>query len=116
MNKKQISINFVAEIGCNHQGDLNFALKMVDTLVDFCKVKYVKFQKRNPMELLGLKRYNKPHPIPENSFGETYGLHREKLEFSINQHKKIQKYCKSKRIEYMCSAWDLTSLKQLICI
>ena len=45
--------------------------------------------------------------MPSNSFGATYGLHREKLEFDINQHKKIQSYCK-KKIEYMCSAWDLT--------
>ena len=55
-----------------------------------------------------------PIPVPANSFGATYGLHREKLEFDINQHKKIQSYCKKKKIEYMCSAWDLTSLKQLI--
>ena len=66
------------------------------------------------MELLGKEKYNKPHPVPENSFGKTYGLHREKLEFNIYQHKKIKKYCKSKKIEYMCSAWDVTSLKQLI--
>mgnify|MGYP006078824211 FL=1 len=114
MKKNQHLFNFVAEIGCNHQGDLKFAFKMIDTLVNFCGVKFVKFQKRNPIELLGEERYNKPHPVPENSFGKTYGLHREKLEFNISEHKKIQKYCKSKKIEYMCSAWDITSLKQLI--
>ncbi len=114
MKRNQHIFNFVAEVGCNHQGDLKFAFKMIDKLVDFCGVKFVKFQKRNPMELLGEEKYNKPHPVPENSFGKTYGLHREKLEFSISQHKKIKKYCKSKRIEYMCSAWDVTSLKQLI--
>ena len=114
MKKNQHIFNFVAEVGCNHQGDLKFAFKMIDKLVDFCGVKFVKFQKRNPMELLGKEKYNKPHPVPENSFGKTYGLHREKLEFNIYQHKKIKKYCKSKKIEYMCSAWDVTSLKQLI--
>ena len=73
-----------------------------------------KISKRNPIELLGKKRYNLPHPVPANSFGETYGLHREKLEFNVSQHKKLQSYCKKRKIEYMCSAWDLTSLEQLI--
>tara|TARA_Y100001970_G_C14259925_1_gene879574 strand:+ start:31901 stop:32776 length:876 start_codon:yes stop_codon:yes gene_type:complete len=114
MKKKNNAINFVAEVGCNHQGNMNTAFKMIDTLVDFCNVKFIKFQKRNPIELLGEKRYNLPHPVPANSFGETYGLHREKLEFNISQHKKLQSYCKKRKIEYMCSAWDLTSLKQLI--
>ena len=81
MKKNQYLFNFVAEIGCNHQGSLKHAFKMIDILVNFCGVKFVKFQKRNPIELLGEERYNKPHPVPENSFGQTYGLHREKLEF-----------------------------------
>lgn len=114
MKKKDNSINFVAEVGCNHQGDINLSFKMIDKLVNFCEVKFVKFQKRNPIELLGKDRYQMPHPVPENSFGKTYGLHREKLEFSIEEHKKIQTYCKKRKIEYMCSAWDLTSLKELI--
>ena len=60
MKKKNNAINFVAEVGCNHQGSIKFAFKMIDTLVNFCDVKFVKFQKRNPMELLGKKRYNLP--------------------------------------------------------
>ena len=114
MEKKNNSINFVAEVGCNHQGELKLAFKMIDTLINFCDVKFVKFQKRNPIELLGKDRYDMPHPVPANSFGKTYGLHREKLEFNIKEHKKIQAYCKKKKIEYMCSAWDITSLKELI--
>ena len=114
MKKNNGQINFVAEVGCNHQGNLNFAMKMIDKLVNFCDVKYIKFQKRNPSELLSKEKYNMPHPVPANSFGKTYGLHREKLEFNIKQHKKIQSYCKKKKIEYMCSAWDITSLNQLI--
>ena len=114
MKKTKNSINFVAEVGCNHQGNMRLALKMIDKLVNFCDVKYVKFQKRNNRELLGKEKYDMPHPVPANSFGRTYGLHREKLEFSIQQHKNIQSYCKKKKIEYMCSAWDITSLKQLI--
>ncbi len=114
MKKKNNAINFVAEVGCNHQGNLKLAMKMIDVLTNFCNVKFVKFQKRNPIELLGEEKYNSPHPVPANSFGKTYGLHREKLEFDISQHKKIKDYCKKRKIEYMCSAWDLTSLKELI--
>ena len=53
MKKTKNSINFVAEVGCNHQGNMRLALKMIDKLVNFCDVKYVKFQKRNNRELLG---------------------------------------------------------------
>ena len=72
--------------------------KFIDKLVNFCDVKYIKFQKRNPSELLSKEKYNMPHPVPANSFGKTYGLHREKLEFNIKQHKKIQSYCKKKKL------------------
>ena len=67
MKKKNIAINFVAEVGCNHQGSMKLAMKMIDVLVNFCDVKFVKFQKRNPIELLGEKKYNLPHPVPSNS-------------------------------------------------
>ena len=70
---------------------------MIDTLSDFCQIKFIKFQKRNPIELLGKDRYNAPHPVPENSFGNTYGAHREKLEFTLEQHKRIKKYCNKKK-------------------
>ena len=60
---------------------------MIKKLALFCVVKFVKFQKRDNRSLLSKDEYNKPHPNPENSFGKTYGEHREFLEFSINQHK-----------------------------
>ena len=110
-NKK---INFVAEVGCNHQGNFNLALKMIDELKKFCNVKFVKFQKRNNKELLNYKKYYSPHPVPKNSFGKTYGEHREKLEFNINQHKKIKNYCKKLKMEAFTSVWDLTSAKQIL--
>ena len=42
MKKTNNSINFVAEVGCNHQGNMKLAMKMIDKLVNFCDVKYVK--------------------------------------------------------------------------
>jgi N-acetylneuraminate synthase len=111
MKKKKI--NLVAEIGGNHKGNIEIAKKMIDTLSDFCKVKYVKFQKRNNKKLLSKKEYNSPHPNPENSYGKTYGKHREFLEFSKQKHSLLMKYCKKKKTEYSCSAWDIDSAKEL---
>ena len=112
--KHKININLVAEIGCNHQGKLRTTFNMLDTLADYCKIKYVKFQKRSPIDLLTKKEYNSPHPNPINSFGKTYGEHREKLEFDIPTHKKIINYCKKKKLTYCTSVWDLPSAKEII--
>mgnify|MGYP001417221428 FL=1 len=86
----------IAEIGCNHMGNINIAKKMIETAA-LSGADYVKFQKRNNKYLLG-NEYNKPHPVPENSFANSYGQHREFLEFNISQHKKLNKFCKKKKI------------------
>ena len=112
MNKIN-KVNLVAEIGCNHRGNFKTALTMIDTLKNFCGVNYVKFQKRDNKLLLG-KDFQNPHPVPENSYGKTYGEHREFLEFDSKQHKKIITYCKKKNMNYSCSAWDVNSAKILI--
>ena len=101
----------IAEIGCNHMGDIDIAKKFIDTANVFCEVKHIKFQKRNNKELLPSGQYNSPHPVPENSYGETYGAHREYLEFDIQQHKELKEYCENINITYSTSVWDLTSAK-----
>ena len=78
-----------------------------------CGVSAVKFQKRKPTELLSEEEYNSPHPVPANSYGETYGEHREFLEFSIEQHKELSDYCNSLGVDYSCSVWDLTSAAEI---
>lgn len=103
----------IAEIGCNHKGDINIAKEMIDIAVTYCKADVVKFQKRNNRELLSDVEYNSPHPNPNNSYGSTYGEHREYLEFSIAQHKDLFEYCNSVGIEYSTSVWDLTSAKEV---
>ena len=62
MKSNNNKINFVAEVGCNHQGNFNLVLKMIDQLKNFCNVDYVKFQKRNNKELLDFKREISPTP------------------------------------------------------
>lgn len=104
----------IAEIGCNHKGDINIAKEMIETAASFCKVDVVKFQKRCISELLTKEEYNAPHPHPENSYGKTYGEHREYLEFTIEQHIELKKHCEKFGVDYSTSVWDLTSTK-LIC-
>lgn len=104
----------IGEIGCNHMGDIKIAKEMIETARYFCKIYAVKFQKRNIRECLTEEEYNSPHPIPYNSFGKTYGEHREYLEFTLDEHKELKAYCDSLGIVYSSSVWDLTSAKDII--
>lgn len=103
----------IAEIGCNHKGDLSIAKEMIKVAKIFCKADAVKFQKRNNNELLSKEQYNAPHPNPIHSYGETYGLHREFLEFSLAQHAELKDFCEDLEITYATSVWDLTSAKEI---
>jgi N-acetylneuraminate synthase len=103
----------VAEIGCNHLGKMDVAKEMLQTLKHFCKVKYAKFQKRTIKELLTEEEYNSPHPVPQNSYGESYGKHREALEFTIDQHKELKELCEELGIVYISSVWDLTAAREV---
>jgi len=104
----------IAEIGCNHMGKMDIAKELIDTAAKFCHADCVKFQKRTPKELLTSEEYNAPHPNPENSFGNTYGEHREYLEFDLDQHKQLKKWCDEAGIIYSTSIWDLTAAKEII--
>lgn len=104
----------IAEIGCNHKGDINIAKQMIEEAAIFCKANVVKFQKRNNKELLCKEEYNASHPNPENSYGKTYGEHREFLEFTVEQHRELKEYCEKYSIIYSTSVWDLTSAKEII--
>ena len=73
----------VSEIGCNHKGSMEIAKEMVKVTAEFVGADYVKFQKRSNKELLSEEEYVSPHPNPKNSYGDTYGEHREFLEFSL---------------------------------
>ena len=77
----------IAEAGCNHMGQMEIAKELIQTAAIFCKADAIKFQKRCNRELLTTEQYNAPHPHPENSYGKTYGEHREFLEFTADQHK-----------------------------
>jgi N-acetylneuraminate synthase len=103
----------IAEIGCNHKGELEIAKELL-TLAKKAGATVGKFQKRTPKELLTPEQYNAPHPNPANSYGATYGEHREFLELSLEDHRELQKHCQSINLEYCCSVWDTTSAKEII--
>ena len=103
----------IAEIGCNHKGDMEIAKEMIKIVKIFCNADVVKFQKRNNRELLTPEQYDAPHPNPMHSYGSTYGEHREFLEFTVEQHGELKAYCEEIGIEYSTSVWDLTSAKEI---
>ncbi|SDZ74792.1 N-acetylneuraminate synthase family protein [Nitrosospira multiformis] len=103
----------VAEIGCNHKGDIEIAREMIGIAATFAKCGFVKFQKRSNRELLTPEEYNARHPNPQHSYGNSYGEHREFLEFDVNQHRLLQKWCEEFGIGYSTSVWDLTSAKEI---
>lgn len=103
----------IAEIGCNHKGDMDIAKELIKVAKIFCNADVVKFQKRNNKELLTEEQYNAVHPNPANSYGDTYGAHREFLEFSLEQNRELKEYCEDLGIVYSTSTWDLTSAKEI---
>ena len=102
----------IAEIGCNHKGEVSIAKELIKIAKD-CGADVAKFQKRTNKELLSEEQYNAPHPNMHNSYGNTYGEHREFLEFSVETHKELKEYCESLDIEYSTSVWDVTSAKEI---
>jgi N-acetylneuraminate synthase len=102
----------IAEIGCNHKGDMEIARELI-RLAKEAGADVAKFQKRDNRLLLTEAQYNAPHPVPENSYGETYGLHREFLEFDQEQHRALKAYCESIGIVYATSVWEANSARMI---
>lgn len=109
----------IAEVGCNHMGSMDIAHKMIKILGmmrlfgDEYAVDIVKFQKREPRELLSPEEYEAPHPNPVNSYGKTYGEHREFLELDEEQHRQLKQWCEEEGCIYSSSVWELTSAKKI---
>lgn len=104
----------IAEIGCNHKGDMKIAKELIATAALFCKVDAVKFQKRHSKELLSPEQYNAPHPNPANSYGDTYGAHREALELNLDQNRQLKEWCEELGLVYSTSVWDMTSAREIV--
>src|SRR5687767_5055155 len=82
----------IAEIGHNHQGELEKAKELFKVAKE-CGVNAVKLQKRDNRSLFTRAMY-KSHYDSENAFGDTYGAHREALEFGREEYVELQQYAR----------------------
>jgi N-acetylneuraminate synthase len=92
----------VAEIGINHNGDINIAKKLID-LAAFAGCDAVKFQKRTVDVVYSAEELAKPRESP---FGTTNGDLKYGLEFGLKEYKEIDKYCRNKKMSWFASCWD----------
>ena len=99
----------IAEIGINHNGDINIAKKLIDN-AKLAGFDCVKFQKRT-IELVYTKE--QLDSFRESPWGTTQREQKEGLEFNLDEYKEIDKYAKQKNIKWFASAWDIESLKFL---
>ena len=97
----------IAEIGHNHQGSLQKARELFRE-AKLAGAHAVKLQKRNNRGLYTKAAYNKPYDN-ENSFGATYGEHREFLEFGAKEYRELQAYAKELDIDFFATAFDVES-------
>jgi len=116
------SVYIIAEAGQNHNGSMKMAKQLIDMVAmpiidkafnrELKGVDAIKFTKRDMTEELTKAEYNKIYDSP-NSFGRTYGEHREKLELSYEQHIELFKYAKSKGLDFVETFTSIKTLELL---
>jgi sialic acid synthase len=97
----------IAEIGANHMGDVEIAKEMI-TKARESGVNAVKFQKRDSKSLFTKEMYDSPY-VNANSFGATYGEHRDALEFGLDEFSELIKHSKEEGVTMITSAFDFKS-------
>jgi sialic acid synthase len=97
----------IAELGHNHQGDLETCLQMIRAAA-FAGASAVKLQKRSNRELFTREAFDAPYNS-ENAFGGTYGAHREALEFGESEYKECIQEAKRNKIVFFATAFDFSS-------
>ena len=101
----------IAEVGHNHQGKLETAKEMFRE-AKACGASAVKLQKRDNRGLFTQAAFDRPYEN-ENSFGSTYGEHREALEFDRDQYAELQGYAAELELDFFATAFDITSADML---
>ena len=97
----------IAEIGINHNGDLDIAKKLIDTAVSAgCDA--IKFQKRTPELCVPPEQKNLMRETPWGSM--TYLDYKKRIEFGEREYTEINQYCREKKIAWFASCWDLPSV------
>ena len=108
--KNPDEVYIIAEIGQNHNGDINICKKLIDQLIVYSydeitgdrlnTINAIKLTKRDMTEELTDEQMNRPYNS-KHSFGETYGEHREFVELSYEDHCEISDYVRSKGIDFI---------------
>jgi N-acetylneuraminate synthase len=104
-------INLIAEIGINHNGDLNVARKLINVAA-LAGFDYVKFQKRNPDICVPEDQKNKIK-ILEDGTEVTYLEYKHRIEFTCEEYDKIDDYCSEAGIKWFPSVWDIDSADEM---
>ncbi len=104
-----MSIYVIAEIGINHNGDIETAKKLIDVAKD-AGADAVKFQKRTIDLVYTKEMLDSPRESP---WGTTQREQKEGLEFGKAEYDEVDRYCKEKGIDWFASAWDIESQKFL---
>lgn len=98
----------IAEIGHNHQGNLDTALQLIKAAAAM-GANAVKFQKRDNRRLFTKAMYDKPYEN-ENSYGSTYGEHRDYLEFGVEEYRSMMRCAGENNVEFMSTPFDEPSV------
>src|SRR5262245_27355126 len=101
----------IAELGQNHNGDMQLARESIDNIA-FHKSDAVKLCKRHIISEMTREMYHMPYQGPQ-SFGETYGKHREALELSKEQYRELKQYAEAKGLIFFSTACDMQSVDDL---
>ena len=110
MNKRKGKrILVIAELGINHNGDIDIAKQLID-VAKTAGADAVKFQKRTIDLVYSEEFLDSPRESP---WGKTQRAQKEGVEFGIDEYIEIDSYCKKIGIEWFASAWDIESQKFL---
>ena len=105
-------VKIIAEAGCNHNGNLRIAYKLVDQAI-IAKADIVKFQIYNVDQLVTKNAKKANYAKKNTKKNESQYEMQKKLQLTQNEHLKLKKYCEKKGIEYLSSAFDIASLSFL---
>lgn len=100
-------VYIIAEVGINHNGDVNIAKRIIDAAVH-AGADAVKFQKRSPDVSTPLEQQSQMRDTPWGYI--TYLEYRRKVEFGLEEYREIDRYCREKNIGWMVSIWDEPSV------
>lgn len=108
MSEEKIDkVIIIAEIGINHNGDVDLAKRIIDIAVR-SKCSFVKFQKRTVEDVYSKKILDSPR---DSKWGKTTRDQKNGLELSQEEYDEIYRYCQEKNIDLMFSCWDLKSVE-----